>query len=61
MLVYPLFDMDGKVTGWRQQGGSVRPCFDDDIVIGSVERIEERKHVRERIAENNYNPIRYLM
>jgi len=54
LLAYPLYDINGKgkVRGWKRQSPlTTVACFDDDIIIGSVQRIEERKHVRKRIGE----------
>ncbi len=51
LLVYPIYDMDDTVIGWNRQKNTAVACFDDDIIVGSVKRIEERKEVRERVTE----------
>ena len=51
LLAFPVYDLSNEIAGWRDQSGIHYPSYDDDNIIGSVDRIEERKHVRERTAE----------
>ncbi len=46
LLVYPVYDINDVHVAWEDQEGLTYPCFDDDDIIGSVERIEERKWIR---------------
>jgi len=45
-LYYPLNDSNGDIIGWCDQNYVSHPYFEDDDIIGSVQRIEERKYVR---------------
>jgi hypothetical protein len=45
-LYYPLEDLNGDVIGWRDQNSIYDAYFEDDDIISSVQRIEERKYVR---------------
>ena len=57
-LAYPLEDLNGDLVGWWDQNCVSHVYFEDDDIIGSVERIEERKHVRQQRAEKMIAPSR---
>ena len=45
-LAYPLTDKNGDVNGWWDQNMVSQVHYESDDIIGSVDRIVERKHVR---------------
>jgi uncharacterized protein (DUF1015 family) len=51
LLVYPVYDLNGDLDGWEDQNHQAYPYFDDDDIIGSVERIEERRDMRRNIEK----------
>jgi hypothetical protein len=50
-LAYPLTDKNGDVNGWWDQNCVSHVHYDTDDIIGSVDRIIERKHVRQQKAK----------
>lgn len=52
LLVKPIYDLDDKLSYWEDQDGIAFTFYEDDDIIGSVERIEERNHVRQARAKN---------
>ena len=55
-LVYPVYDLKGDQEAWENQLGQRYPVFADDDIIESVERIEERKHDRQKMICECGNP-----
>ena len=56
-LAYPLEDIDGELIGWWDQNCVSHPYYEDDDIIGSVDRIEERRYVRVNRAKAFLNAI----
>ena len=46
----PIYE-EGKLDGWLCQDGGAHPYWEDDDIIGSIERIEERKWARRQLEK----------
>ena len=57
ILAKPVYDLNKKLTAWLDQWNMSYPVYDDDDVISSVERIEERRHQR---AEQGIKTVKGL-
>jgi hypothetical protein len=44
----PVYDTEGTLYAWLDQNGSHIMHFPDDDIIGSIDRIEERKWARQQ-------------
>lgn len=50
IIGYPVYENDNLV-GWLDQQNIRRIHYEDDDIIGSIERIEERKWIRSQIEK----------